>query len=407
MPNPPNGSPQLPGEAATAPTPITPPPKLDTAAPPAVPISSAKGKPTFVTKDELMHMLGQSVAKGVSDIHLRMGHRPKVRLNGSIQTLNMPYVSDKSIYDLLQATIPFRTLDKIDHLKEIDYGFELPGIARFRVNLFHEMANPAMVLRLIPLEIPSLESLGLPDILDRFCHLQNGLVLVTGATGSGKSTTLAAMLSRINQLYKKHIITVEDPVEFIHKHQQSIVTQRELGSDTDNFASGVKYALRQDPDVVLIGEIRDGETAKAALIAAETGHLVFSTLHTSDAVQTINRIINIFNPKFREPVRMQLAEAIRGTIAMKLLSNKAGDGRTAVCEVVTATSTVKDYIQRNQTDQIYELLDTTDLGEMVSFNRSLFNAVKDDMITPEVAIQHSNNPVALRQRLKGVFHGTL
>ncbi len=221
MPNPPPSNPQLPGEPMPA-QPVTPPPVIAQPATTSTPIiAPATTRPALVTQKELFNLLEQSVAKGVSDIHLRMGHRPKVRLNGTIQTLNMPYISDKAIYDLLQKTIPFRALDKIDHQKEVDYGFELPGIARFRVNLFHETAQPAMVLRIVPLEIPPLEALGLPDIIDRFCHLQNGLVLVTGATGSGKSTTLAAMLNRINQLYKKHIITIEDPIEFTHNHLKS------------------------------------------------------------------------------------------------------------------------------------------------------------------------------------------
>lgn len=397
-------------QSAIAPSKPNQPAKTETA---SVPLLSGKACLELARK---LH------SEGISDLHLRMGYPPRARRHGQMVTLGLPYVSDKTIFDFIHETVPFRALQTLDGRLEADYAFELPGDSRFRVNLFYETGRPGIVLRVIPKTIPQLANLGLPPLLDQFCHLNTGMVLVTGPTGSGKSTTLAAMLNQINLTYPKHIVTVEDPIEFVHRHKKCVVTQRELGSDTESFATGVKYALRQDPDVILIGEMRDAETIRQALIAAETGHLVFGTVHTTDAVQTINRVINAFEPHHREPIRAQLADVLRGTVSMRLLPKKAAIsnsetmgatsptvatqnlvGRVPIVEVMSATSTVTDYIKRNDIDAIYELLNQTEeLGEMVSLNHSLYNAVQRGLIDPDIAIEQSNNPVALSRKLRGV-----
>jgi twitching motility protein PilT len=356
--------------------------------------------------EDLEAVLRQSVAQGASDVHFHVGHAPMVRKFGAMQTLPMAPITERLLYEFVQKTIPARSLKLVDDQKEIDYGFGVMGLARFRANLFYELSRPALILRIVSKDIPDLEALALPSIVRRFSNLNNGLVLVTGPTGSGKSTTLASLISVIVKERTKHIITVEDPIEYLHTSGKSFVTQREIGVDTNDFASGVKYALRQDPDVILIGELRDRETVAAALHAAETGHLVFSTLHTSDAVQTIHRIINIFQPHEREPVRMQLSNILRGTISQRLLPKKDNTGRIAIVEVMTATPTVMDYIQQNQIEQIYDLIRETDLGEMVSMNLSLYRAVQEGWIEAKEAMEQSNNPVQLGQMLRGAYQGT-
>ncbi|MDH4380074.1 MAG: PilT/PilU family type 4a pilus ATPase [Vampirovibrionales bacterium] len=368
------------------------------------PMSALASKPLVI--EDLEAVLRQSVAQGASDIHLHVGHPPMVRLYGAMQTLAMAPVTERLLYEFVQKTIPARSLKLVDDQKEVDYGFGVPNLARFRANLFYELSRPALVLRIVAMEIPSLEALALPSIVRRFSNLNNGLVLVTGPTGSGKSTTLASLINVIVKERAKHIITVEDPIEYLHTSAKSFVTQREIGVDTNDFSSGVKYALRQDPDVILIGELRDRETVAAALHAAETGHLVFSTLHTSDAVQTIHRIINIFQPHEREPVRMQLSNILRGTISQRLLPKKDNSGRVPIVEVMTATPTVMDYIQQNQIEQIYDLIRETEMGEMVSMNLSLYRAVQEGWIDPKEAMEQSNNPVQLGQMLRGAYQGT-
>jgi twitching motility protein PilT len=236
--------------------------------------------------------------------------------------------------------------------------------------------------------------------------MHKGLVLVTGPTGSGKSTTLAALLDTINQNSPKHIITLEDPVEFVYEDKMSVFTQRQVGLDTDSFPSGIKYALRQDPDVLLIGEMRDRETMLSAVHAAETGHMVFSTLHTTDCVQTINRIINAFEPHERDPIRHQVAGVLQGVISQRLVPKAESKGRVAISEVMMVTSTVRDYILKNQMDSIYPLLNNADYEGMNSLNYALNKAVRSNLILPQAALNVSENPEELQQMLRGAFHGT-
>jgi twitching motility protein PilT len=350
--------------------------------------------------------LRMTVAQGISDIHLRTGLPPVLRKDGHMVTTKFPALQEKDILDFAShIMLPEQYLEMKDS-KDYDYGFEFEGLARFRLNFFKGLDGLGLVLRMIPIRIPTMDALALPPVLKKFTELNKGLVLVTGPTGSGKSTTLATILNHINLHYPKHIITLEDPVEYAYKSEQSVVTQRQVGKDTENFPSGVKYALRQDPDVILVGEMRDQETMMAAINASETGHLVFSTLHTNDAVQTINRIINAFEPHERDPVRRQLAEVLQGTVSQRLVRKAEGKGRIAIMEIMIATPAIRDYIYKNEIDQIYELMQEGDFEGMCSLNHALYRAYRNHLITAEEAMLTTDKPSELHQLLRGAYHGT-
>jgi twitching motility protein PilT len=347
-----------------------------------------------------------SVAQGISDIHLRVGAPPMVRKDGLIVKTKLPVVTRDRMRKIAQLIVPRPMQHLMDSRYDLDFSIDMKGLARFRANMFHDLGNIGFVLRVIPLNIPTVEALQLPPVLKELTKVTKGLVLVTGPTGSGKSTTLASLLDNINNYQQKHIVTLEDPIEFMHSNKKCVFTQRQLGMDTDTFPNGLKYALRQDPDVILIGEMRDRDTISSALKAAETGHLVFSTLHTTDAVQTINRIINAFEPYEREPIRLQIAATLQGTIAQKLVKRSEGKGRVPATEILVVTPAVRDYIARDEIDNIYQLLSTGDYDGMMSMNMSLYKLVKNNLIAPEEAIEASNSPNELHQMLRGAFHGS-
>jgi len=355
---------------------------------------------------DLETFLRMAIAQGVSDIHLRVGHSPVLRKDGDMMPTRLPPQSEHDLMLFVKKIIPPRVLPRLKNRLDFDFGFEFEGAARFRVNLFYEMGRMGLVMRLIPLRIPTLDDLGHPNAVKHFADLNQGLVLVTGPTGSGKSTTLAALLNTINMTKKYHIITLEDPVEYAYTSQECVVTQRQLGLDTDSFPNGIKYALRQDPDVILIGEMRDRETMLAALHAAETGHLVFSTLHTVDSVQTINRIINAFEPFEREPIRHQIANVLQGTFSQRLVRRAEGRGRIAVGELMVVTPAIRDYILRDQMDDIYQLLNMAEFEGACSLNHSLYRAVRNGYITPEAALDTCENRTELQQMLRGAYHGS-
>jgi twitching motility protein PilT len=350
--------------------------------------------------------LRMAVAQGVSDIHLRVGHPPVMRKDGDMTRTKLSPLTEADIQDFVRRIVPPKILPRLKNRTDFDFSFLLDNICRFRVNLFYEMNQIGLVLRLIPLKIPSLDDLGHPPVMNHFTTLHKGLVLVTGPTGSGKSTTLAAILNTINRTQDKHIITLEDPVEYVYQNERCVVTQRQLGSDTDSFPNGIKYALRQDPDVLLIGEMRDRETIMAALHAAETGHLVFSTLHTTDSVQTINRIINAFEPFEREPIRNQLAGVLQGTISQRLVKKAEGKGRIAVAEIMIVSPAIRDYILRDEMGEIYQLLNNAEFEGACSLNHSLHKAYQNNFITAEEALATSDNPSELQQLLRGAYHGS-
>ncbi|MEI7473681.1 MAG: type IV pilus twitching motility protein PilT [bacterium] len=352
------------------------------------------------------NFLKLSISQGFSDIHLRVGSPPMARKDGLMLKSKFKSLTNDDMRDIVRTLVPKSDHEKALNSSDFDFSFEFEKLSRFRANLFKDMGNIGFVLRLIPINIPSIDSLYLPPVLKEFTTLHNGLILVTGPTGSGKSTTLASMLDYINQNTQKHIVTLEDPVEFVHSNKKCVFTQRQLGIDTDTFSNGLKYALRQDPDVILVGEMRDRETINAALKAAETGHLVFSTLHTTDAVQTINRIINAFEPHEREPIRLQIAATLRGTVAQKLVKKADKKGRVPALEVLVSTPAVKDYITKNCVDSIYDLVKSGGFSGMISMNMSLFNLVKAELITLEEALEASNTPNEMQQLLNGVYHGS-
>ena len=283
---------------------------------------------------------------------------------------------------------------------------EIKGCSRFRINYNRQLGMPSLVIRNIPYEIPSLEELSLPTLLKSILKAQNGIIFVTGPTGCGKSTTIASLINSINETCAKHIITIEDPVEYVFESKKSIVSQRQINVDTKSFSDGIKYALRQDPDVIFIGEIRDKETMLAALKASETGHLVLTTLHTNDAVQTINRVVNMFDEANRAIIRQQLAETLRATIAQKLVYSENKSKRYPACEIMVVTSTIKDYLLKNNLDKIYDVIRDNTVEDMITMNSSLATLKDSGLISEEEALEASNDTAELEKIFRGVYVGT-
>ena len=357
-------------------------------------------------KFNIISFLKKAVAMGASDEHLRVGHPPYVRKDGTIWKVNTPALTDADLRDALAVLVPDVLREATYTANDMDFIFEIKGCSRFRVNFSQQLAKPALVLRNVPYAIPTFEDLGLPLAIRQFTKLNNGIVLVTGPTGSGKSSTLAAIIDTINAESQKHIVTLEDPIEFVFANRKSIVSQRQIGVDTQDFSSGLKYVLRQDPDIILVGEIRDEETMLAALKAAETGHLVFATLHTNDAVQTINRIVNMFEQSSRELIRRQIAETLRGTIAQKLVYSSEKKKRFPACEIMVVTPTVQDYIIKDNMDEVYNCLREGSYDEMMTLNTSLLHLVKEGKLTEDEALAVSEDTNELAKLLKGAFTGT-
>ena len=351
------------------------------------------------------NFLKQAVKIGASDIHLHVGERPVLRKDGKMVKIDMPYLDNEDMERSIITLLPSFDFNEIKKNMDLDFSYELPSISRFRVNLSKQLGHFALVLRVISFNIRQVSELNLPMVIQNFADLNNGIVLVTGPTGSGKSTTLASIIEHINVKYPKHIVTVEDPIEYMFANKLSIISQRQVEIDTASFNDGIKYALRQDPDVILIGEIRDRETATAALKAAETGHLVLASLHTNDATQTINRIINMFEPQDRDLIRDQIANTVRGIVAQKLVKVARGEGRRPIVEIMVSTPTIKDYIIKNKLDDIYSLMKSGTDG-MTTMNASLFKLLQEGIITQDYALEASDNKNEFNQMLRGVFSGT-
>ncbi len=355
---------------------------------------------------DIEDFLRKAVAIGASDVHLAVGEHPTVRKDGRILKINMPVLTDDDLDRAYDALLPRVARDNMDNVYDLDFAYEIPGVSRFRVNLSRQLGKSKLVIRLIPYYVPKINELNLPSSIEQFAKLNHGLVLVTGPTGAGKSTTMASLIDYINTNYAKHIITIEDPIEFIFNNKKCIISQRQILLDTLSFPDGVRYALRQDPDVVFIGEIRDRETISAALKAAETGHLVFATIHTNDAVQTINRIINMYDPSDRDMVRNQLATLVRGTVSQKLVPLKENGGRRPACEVLVVTPTVREFILKDELDGIYDLVKKGAFNSMITMNMSLYNLFINGFITEEVAMEFSDDKTELSQMIKGVYSGS-
>jgi twitching motility protein PilT len=333
-----------------------------------------------------------------SDIHITAGTPPTVRVDGKLMPIpGYPPMTPKDTQALIYSFMNEKQKKTFEEKKELDFSFGIKGIGRFRVNVFYQRGTVAAALRRIPYEIKPMEELGLIPKVKDLCHLSMGLVLVTGPTGSGKTTTLASMIDYINTNFPHHIITIEDPVEYIYQHKKSVIAQREVGTDTDSFALALKYALREDPDVILVGEMRDLETIRAALTAAETGHLVFGTLHTNTAVQTINRIINVFPMEEQDQIRTELSFVLQGVISQRLLP-KIGGGRVLIHEVLVPNTAIRNLIRENKIHQIYGLMQTGQAESgMQTMNQSLIKALRNKLITPEDALRASPDPEELKR----------
>ena len=358
------------------------------------------------TKFNIISFLKKAVAVGASDVHLQVDEHPAIRIDGKITKVDMPVLTEDDISIAYDILLPTHFKGKVNSVFDLDFAYEIHGVSRFRVNLSRQLGKSALVIRTIPYCIRRVAELMLPESIEQFATLNNGLVLITGPTGSGKSTTIASLIDYININYPKHIITIEDPVEFIFTNKKSLVSQRQVLIDTPSFPDGIKYALRQDPDVIFIGEIRDKDTVTAALKAAETGHLVFATIHTNDAIQTVNRIVNMYEPSDREFVRGQLASILRGTVSQKLIPISNGTGRRPACEVLVVTPTAKDFIEKDKLEEIYELVKKGSFNNMITMNTSLYRLYEQDLITEDDAMSYSDNKNELQQMFRGVFHGT-
>lgn len=318
--------------------------------------------------DQFLNLL---VQHGGSDLHLSCGGPPVLRVHGHLQKVAFRDLVESDLNLLMSEIVTPVQLERYRATHDLDFAYEIPGTARFRGNWFRQHRGPGAVFRIIPSKIPSAEEIGLPDVIRKFTELNKGLVLVTGPTGSGKSTTLAAMIDLINQTRPEHILTIEDPIEFVHANKKALVNQREVGPHTESFAAALKAALREDPDVILVGEMRDRETIALALTAAETGHLVFGTLHTNSAHKTVDRIIDTFPGDLQHQVRAMLSESLRGVVAQQLLRKKGGAGRVAAHEIMVGTAAVSNLIREGKTYQIPSIIQTGKKDGMVQMDQSI------------------------------------
>lgn len=339
----------------------------------------------------IVELLKIGMEKRASDIHITVGVPPILRIDGKLTPLDMEPLKPSDTKDLVYNTLSESLIQQLEKEGELDTSFSSPGIGRYRVNAYKQRGSYAMALRIIPLEIPSMESLGLPAVIKDLARLPRGLILVTGPTGSGKSTTLAAMIDLINKERNCHILTLEDPIEYLHKHNRSIVNQREIGIDSKSFANGLRAALRQDPDVILVGEMRDLETISIALTAAETGHLVLSTLHTVGSAKTIDRIIDVFPPHQQQQVRVQLSTVIQAIISQQLLPKANGDGRVAAFEVMIATPAIRNLIREEKIHQIDTAIQTGAKHQMQTMDNSLLDLYRRGLISRETALMQAVN----------------
>lgn len=354
---------------------------------------------------ELNDILAMAIKANASDIHLKVGLPPVYRIDGALRPLpKAPRLTPEETRKIAYAMMSEQQRERFEHTNELDLAYGVPGMGRFRVNMFTQRGSISMILRTIPFNVQTLEELKLPAVIKKLTHEQRGLILVTGTTGSGKSTTLASMIDSINANRTAHIITIEDPIEFLHRDKKSIINQREVGVDTETFASALKSALRQDPDVILVGEMRDFETIETALTAAETGHLVLSTLHTVDAQESINRIVGAFPPFQQRQIRLQLASILKGVVSQRLVPCADGKGRVPAVEVMISTARVRELIDDKEKTKM--LRDTIQQGYdtygMQTFDQSLMGLLKNKLITFEEALRQSSNPDDFKLKFSGI-----
>ncbi len=346
----------------------------------------------------LRELLEQMVKMGASDLHLTVGSPPVVRIDGKLQRLNQDMLTSEETKKLSYSMLNEKQKQKFEQNSELDFSFGIEQMSRFRCNMFMQRGNVAVALRQIPYKIRSFEELGLPKVIADFSRLPRGLVLVTGPTGSGKSTTLASVIDKINKERPVHIITVEDPIEYLHRHQTALINQREVFSDTQSFAAALKYALREDPDVVLIGEMRDLETIEAAISISETGHLAFATLHTNSASESINRIIDAFPTNQQEQIRISLSFTLQAIVSQTLIP-KIGGGRVMAMEVLVVTPAIRALIRDDKVHQIYSMIQSGQKFGMKTMNQSLSELYTTGKITINDAMNFSHNPQELSESL--------
>src|SRR3954466_14303486 len=357
-------------------------------------------------------LLGKLLEMNGSDLHLTAGTPPTVRVHGELERLqDYPALTPRALQGMIYAILPQKMRERFEQELELDMSYSLPGRARFRVNVYMQRDAVGAVFRVIPFEIKGLDELGLPPVCADLARFPRGFVVVTGPTGSGKSTTLAGMVDVVNTERAGHIMTVEDPIEFLHKHKTCVVNQREIGADTHSFASALKHVLRQDPDVILVGEMRDLETISTAITAAETGHLVFGTLHTQDAPQTIDRVIDVFPPHQQHQIRAQLANALQGIITQTLIPTYDGKDRVVACEVLIPTPGVRNLIREGKNHQIYSAMQTGGKFGMQTMDAALVELVRTSDISREDAEKRSSNSDELNRLIgdgsQGMTGGTM
>ena len=355
----------------------------------------------------LKQILEEMMQRRASDLHLKVGTPPTIRVDGHLCALEHPAPMQKDLDAIADQVLTPKQRKIYDEQREVDFAFGVPGLARFRANFYQQRGTMAMAIRQVPLGVPSIEELNLPPIAEELAHRQRGLVLVTGTVGSGKSTTLASMVDVINRAEARSIITIEDPVEFLHRDDKAIISQREVGLDTGSFHDGLKHILRQDPDVILLGEIRDKDMMSIGLMAADTGHLVFSTLHTVDAAQTINRVLSFYPPHEHGEIRFLLASTLQAVVSLRLIPHASGTGRVPACEVMIATATIKEYILDAEKTFLIRTAMREGTGQygMQTFDQSLMSLYTGGLITLEDALRNSTNPSELELRVRGV-HAT-
>ena len=387
----PRAEPSAPAPAPAAPQPPSPPYSAPSYAPPttSAPAAAPAGTPRRLVLDDLLvHVLGV----GGSDLHLTVGTPPTVRVRGEMQAIEgYPPMTAEVLQQSLYGVMTERQRKVFEERLELDFAYAVPGHARFRVNIFQQRESIGAVMRMIPWEIKSLDELGMPGVIESFAHLKRGLVLVTGPTGSGKSTTLAALIDGINRTRRGHIMTIEDPIEFLHEHRGCIVNQREVGQDTHGFREALKHVLRQDPDVILVGELRDLDTISVALTAAETGHLVFATLHTQSAQDTITRVVDVFPADQQQQVRTQLAATLQGVVCQTLAKTVDGRGRAAAVEIMVCNSGIRAMIRDGKLQQIQGALQAGGKDGMQTLNAHLAQLVRSGRITHQEGLEHCSN----------------
>ncbi|HEY2630750.1 MAG TPA: type IV pilus twitching motility protein PilT [Solirubrobacteraceae bacterium] len=351
---------------------------------------------------DFAELLMEVVHRRASDLHLSAGAPPTVRVRGRLTPVDgYPILTDTDTREIVYSILSSDQRQRLETNWQLDFAYAIPGHARFRVNAYFQRGAIGAAFRLIPFDLSSIDQLGLPPAVHDFTRKPRGFVLVTGPTGSGKSTSLAAMIDEINSTREEHIMTIEDPIEFLHAHKKCLINQRELGSDAQSFAAALKAALRQDPDVILVGEMRDLETISTALTAAETGHLVFATLHTQDTAQTIDRIIDVFPPEQQGQVRVQLSVALQGIVTQQLLPTADGSSRVAACEVLVPNPAVRNLIREGKTHQIYSVLQTGSAQGMQTMDAALVQLVRTGKISQNLAEERSSAPEELRRLLGG------